>query len=174
MNPPKPKQKSFFSDLLFVFSLLTLFAAVGGFFAFNYLIGQRQTQYDDLSAQLAREITPEQKALESIVLGYRQRLQDFPLLLNSHTSPSRFFLALEKITYPQIYFSGIALNPLDMTAVIEGKAASFDSLSRQAIIFNNSDEVFDSVALSKVSLAANGNIEFSFNANINNEIILYK
>jgi len=174
MNPPKPKQKSIFADLFFIFSLLVLFAAIGGFFAFNYLIEQRLVQYDDLSAQMAQEMTPDQKTLESSVLGYRQRLQDFPPLLNSHTSPSRFFQALEKITYPQIYFNGIKLNPLDRTAVIVGKAASFDSLSKQLAIFRKAEGIFDNIDLSQINLAASGSIEFSFNAKINKEIILYK
>jgi len=51
MNPPKP-QNSFFSQVLFILSLLFLMAVVGGFFALTYLTGKLQAQYNDINGQL--------------------------------------------------------------------------------------------------------------------------
>jgi len=72
---------------------LLFLAAVGGFFGFMYLAGKSQEQYNDLNNKLMQERTPQQKALEDQVLGYKQKLQDFTVILNQHTAPSHFWQA---------------------------------------------------------------------------------
>jgi len=174
MNPPKPKQSSFLSQMFFWLSLFTLLAVVGSFFGLTYLTSQRQKEYDSLNTQLAQEETPDQKALEASVLGYRQKLQDFSKVLNAHTAPSRFFASMEQLTYPNVYFDNLILNPLGRTVVISGKVDSFQSLAKQVVILKNAVQVFDGVNLAKIDMGSDGKIEFTVNATIRPDTIIYK
>ena len=160
--------------MFFWLSLLTLFAVVGSFFGLAYLTSQRQKEYDSLTAQLAQEETPDQKALETSVLGYKQKLQDFSKVLNAHTAPSRFFASLEQLIYPSVYFDNLTLNPMDRTAVISGKVDSFQSLAKQVVILENAKQFLDSVTLAKINLGSDGKIEFTINATVQPDAILYK
>ena len=139
-----------------------------------YLTSQRQKEYDSLTAQLAQEETPDQKALETSVLGYKQKLQDFSKVLNAHTAPSRFFASLEQLIYPSVYFDNLTLNPMDRTAVISGKVDSFQSLAKQVVILENAKQFLDSVTLAKINLGSDGKIEFTINATVQPDAILYK
>lgn len=142
--------------------------------ALVYLNNRSQAKYDDLSSQLAQEETADQKALESSVLGYRQRLQDFSKVLNAHTSASRFFTALETLTYATVYFNDLIINPLDKTATISGKTDSFENLAKQVAIFKNATTVFNNASLSKINVAADGKITFTVVVAIKPDAILYK
>jgi hypothetical protein len=174
MNPPKPRHSSFLSQMFFWLSLLTLLAIVGSFFGLTYLTAQRQKEYNSLNAQLAQEETPDQKALEISVLGYKQKLQDFSKVLNAHTSSSRFFTSLEQLVYPNVYFDNLILNPMDRTAVISGKVDSFQSLAKQVVVFKKATQVFDGATLAKIDMGSDGKIEFTINATIRPDAIIYK
>ena len=160
--------------MLFALSFLLLLAVVGGFFGLIYLNNQHQQEYDNLNAQLNQEKTPEQKALENSVLNYKQRLQDFSKILNAHTAPSRFFASLEQLVYPSVYFDSLILNPEDRSATILGKIDTFESLQKQIMIFENAPQLFDNVSLTKIDMGSDGLINFSINAKVKSDAILYK
>lgn len=176
MNPPKPtnRQTPFFSNLLFTIALLLFFAAVGGFFGFMYLADKSQKQYNDLEKQWMQERTPQQKEVENQVLNYKQKLQDFAIILNQHTAPSHFLTGLEKIIYPKIYFTKMIITPLNQSVLMEGIADSFDSLAKQMLIFKKDTTVFSNVDLIQINLDPKGAIAFSLKAKIKSDVIAYK
>jgi len=159
---------------LFTIALLLFLAAVGGFFGFMYLADKSQEQYNDLNNKLIQERTPQQKALEDQVLGYKQKLQDFAVILNQHTAPSHFLTGLEKIIYPKIYFTKMTITPLNQLVLIEGTADSFDSLAKQMFIFKKDTTVFDELDLVQVNLDSQGAIVFNIKAKIKNDVIAYQ
>ena len=149
-------------------------AVVGGFFALTYLTGKLQAQYNDINGQLTQQETSDQKTLESTVLNYKRRLDDFSEILNKHAALSRFFAAVEPIVYPTVSFDSMDLNSVDKTVTIIGKADTFESLAKQVTIFKNATAVFEKIDLSKVSLGPDGKINFSFKADIQPDAILFK
>lgn len=171
MNTSKKSNGIFsYESILFYFSLVMLIAVVGGFFYFNYMLQKTDEEIKTLDETLAKQKTKEQKALEDEVLSNKQRLQDFPLLLESHKVVTEFFRRLEGRTHPKVVFDLVKISPVEGSVDLSGKADSFESLGQQLIIFKTSPEIIQKVELSKINLNNEGKVDFAFALVINPKI----
>lgn len=163
MNLDNQKKKGVsWERMLFYFSLAFLLLVGGGFFYLAYTGQKADEEKITIENTLAKQKTPEEKALELEVLSNRQRLQDFPALMGSHKTATGFFRNLEAKTHPNVSFGSLALSPAENTAELAGTANDFETLAQQLNIFENAGGFIKNVELSKISLNTEGTVDFDF------------
>ena len=174
LNQTKRESGFPFGSLLFSISLLMLAATVGGFFALQYFIGRDEQKLVELTASLAKQKSQDERNLEKKVLAYRRMLNDFPDLLNEHRMPTAMLAKLEEMTFSEVYFTKMKLDPLVGTLEISGISRNFAGLSRQLEIFRAVSGVFSGVSLNQAALNDKGTVDFVFNTKVDPEVMAFK
>jgi len=164
---PKPKPVTpLGQNILLYLSILLLIGTISAIFVLDNSKTEAQTKLEDLGTKISEAKTPERKLLEGEVISWRGKINDFSGLLNDHLYSSNFFRVLEDITHPEVWFSEIDLGSRDEKVIISGQAEDFTALGQQLLIFQKSSAV-DGVSLSKVSVAKEGGISFTFELKLN-------
>ncbi len=170
---PKPKKEiPKYQDILFYCSLVLLFATLSCYFVFahsqNKIIKQLQAKQLELS-----EIgTPEQREIEKQVLLYESKIKDFGILLDNHKYTSVFLKKIEKLTYKDTNFTNLSLNILEQSAVLQGRASSFNDLGEQLKVFEKQNNIIESVNMTNMSMDKDGTVSFVFDLKIKPEAFM--
>lgn len=159
---PKEKQTNPQKNILFYVSLVLFVLSIGGFFLCIFLINQSQNQITALKEELEKQKTPELVALEKDTLALQKKINDFSIILDNHTTVSRFFQLLENKSHPDVYFYFLSLSPSELQAQLFGRAKNFDVIDQQIQIFKK-EELIDVIDLASISLSEQGEVEFILN-----------
>ncbi len=159
--------------LLFWFSLFILMVAICLFFVFRWEAKKAETQLEKVNTQLEQLETSEKKALKEAIYDYKKRIDDFPVLLSAHQTPSKIFTLLEENVHPHVWFSGIKFirnkNYLDLS----GKAENLLSLAQQILIFEKLPQVKE-LTVSNIKSDKEGKINFNLKIVLNPTFLLLK
>lgn len=168
---PKPAAKlPFWQNALFYFSIAILLLSVFTYFILDFFIQKAEDTSQALEETLTQQKTPQQKSLETKVLGYREKIGDFESLINSHAYSSKFFEFFQRLSHPQIWFSTITLNLKNHDLMIEGLSDSFSVVGQQLIIFQQ-ENLIKKVNLSNLSIGKEGKVEFTFNLSFDSVVV---
>ncbi len=160
---PKPIEKAPGGQkILFYFSTLFLIGVIASYFVLSSFQKKSQGELQNLEAMIAKGRTPEMVSLEKGILYYQRKIKDFSQIIDQHIFISKFFTLLEKKTHPKVFFSKIDLNSKDLRVNLSGETDSFFDLGQQFLILD-SEPLFGSPNLSKVSISKKGKIEFELN-----------
>lgn len=173
MSPNTPKKSFKYETVLFYFAIVVLVCVAGAYFYMVYAGQKMEEEAVALDATLAKQKTPQQKALELDVLSNQRRMQDFPVLLSAHKVSSEFFRRLEALTHPNIVFTTFKFNPGQGTATVSGSADNFESLAQQLAIFAEASNFAKSVDLAKISLSGEGKVDFTFNITVDSGVLAF-
>jgi len=111
-------------------------------------------------------IESKEAPLKKKVLTYKQKIDDFSLLLNQHQKTSKFFPFFENIIHPQVWFSSFSLDVKNAQVTVSGTAKSFKVLGQQLLIFQG-NSLIKETKLSRISMSREGEIHFTFNLSLN-------
>jgi len=181
---PKPETEKKPFDLtkfLLYLAIIILVGSVGLYFLFDFgLIRNSSKVLAELETQLSLQMTDEAKEHEAKLIEWRQKIEDFRILLDLHQNPSKVFSLLEKLSHPRVWFTDFSLNfgtqkteegseVGQFQLQLQGVAESFRVLGEQLLVFKN-DENIKEIKLSNVSLGEKGNVKFQFEITFNPEI----
>ena len=163
---PKIEQRPpIWLSILLYLSIILLLASVAGIFSFRYLKNKAETSLLGIEQQISSAKTS-RETLEQEVLRYKQKIDDFSLLLNTHKAALNFFPFLEKTCHPKTQFTELTLSVNDTRAGLSGITESFEALEQQINILEKQEQVKE-VYLARISMAKEGGADFVLNIALN-------
>ena len=168
---PRPKAEPKKSVQIFLyFSLVLLVLTVASYFAIGYFYKEKTEELEVSKAQLAIRNIDEINTLRSKLVNYKEKIDDFNILISSRRSSVEFFEFLEKNTHPRVEWGSVELFLLDGKFKLYGKAESFSILTQQLLVFKNTEEI-EKVELGGLNLSRGGTegIDFSLNFTLNHK-----
>lgn len=90
-----------------------------------------------------------------------ERIDAFGVLLSGHRNTVKIFDLLEKVCLPNIWFSKFDFNYSQETVGVSGQTDNFVNLGQQIDILKK-EPLFENVSLTRVSVAKEGGVDFSF------------
>ena len=159
---PKPAEKiPLWQNLLLLFSMIVLITAVCGYFLLGHFQEKTRQEIKITEEKLAKAETKERKELESQILEYQKKIDNFTFLFNRHKASSSSFEFLEGIIHPKIWLSDLRIDTREATCSFSGEAENFVVLGQQLIIFRETNEIIKT-DLPEIFLRE-GKIYFTFN-----------
>ena len=157
-------------NILFYLSFVILIATISSYFILVNFLAKSQKNIQDLDEQLQQEETPKNTLLEKEVFGWERKIKDFSQLIDSHIVASNFFVFLENLVYPKVWFSQINFNSKEGKAVLSGHADSFLTLGSQLqLLFK--EPLIQDISLAQVSISKTGEVDFGLNITINPKML---
>jgi len=160
---PKEKEvaekESILIVLLFWFSLFIFIVIVTLFFVFEWQTKNAKAQLKEIEAQLEQLGTPEQKALKEAIYDYKRKIDDFPVLLNNHQTPSKLFALIENNIHPDVWFLSFEFLRDKNQMTLSGQAKSLLALAQQVLAFEKIPQIKE-LTVSNIGVNKEGDIEF--------------
>ncbi len=152
-----PRQELEISSSSWSVSLAIVFLAlsVGLYVLFIFLTQSAQQEVERGTELLKTGVTPNQKELESKVLGYQQKIQDIVPLLERHNLPSVFLDSLEKTSHPFLQITKLSFDASKGSISLEGVTENFETLAQQAALLKK-ESYIKTFAFQGYSLAGKG------------------
>lgn len=165
--PQKEKKLPSLEKILTPFLFLILFLSI---FSSLFLF------FSERNLKIKIEKTKEEiEQLKTFQENYKETLKElekisfFSKLVSNHFFPSKFFKILEEKTHSKVFFSKIDIDFDKSKFFLFGHTQNFYILSQQEEIFNG-EENWKS-KLDQISLDKNGEVDFRFEINFNNQIL---
>ncbi|MDO8569653.1 MAG: hypothetical protein Q7R89_02690 [bacterium] len=165
------KEKSLLSFLALIIFSLSVILALGMFgykFYLKYSIEQMTTDLENARATLQSDIINELTRLDNRIISSQE-------LIAQHQILSPLFGFLESSTPRTVRFSDFhyTKTPEGLELLVTGEARGYATLALQADIFNKSQYFKDDV-FSDLKLNAKGDVNFSFKAIIDPNLLSYQ
>lgn len=170
---PKKTETGFpFASILIYFSLVLFVGAILSLFVLGFYGNRSEKTLQQIENLINEKETPENKALEQEILGYKAKIDQTAPLLASHRKSSAFFSLLEKSSHPKVIFSTLSLNLKESKAALAGTTESFQTLGQQIHILKK-EKLITNVILSEISIGEQGDIKFSLDLSLDPQIFKY-
>jgi len=130
-----PKRLFTLATILFISVFLVY---VGLAFGYRVFLNNSIEKLDDQLETLSTQITEEQK--EDLATLYSQ-VTNVRTLLKDHVATSQAFTLLESLTHPKVTYLNLDLDMKDRRLILSGITPSYDDLTAQLAIFENSSDV---------------------------------
>lgn len=165
--PKQTQEYPPFTQILFFGSMLFLLAIVGGFSLLLSIQGKTAGKLQGIQQSLAQGKTPEEALLEKTILQYREKFNDFSLLVAEKNDVRPVFEFLESYTHPQVVFTTFSVEPRTQTLKLVGATLNFRTLQEQMAIFQNREEL-GGLNLSNIVLGEHGEVIFQLEIKFSN------
>ncbi|MDD5145526.1 MAG: hypothetical protein PHF44_01665 [Candidatus Pacebacteria bacterium] len=151
-------------NILLYASIILLAVTLLSYAAFSFLIIQGNKSLKVVNDGLVK--TQDEMALENEVWGYKEKIDNFAILLKNHLLNSNLFSLFEKVSHPKIWISELDLKSKEGKIEFSGVSDDFKSLGQQLLILEKEDS-FRGVNLTNVSFGKKEEIEFTFGSLLN-------
>jgi hypothetical protein len=153
--------------VLFSFSvfILTLLIYVALAFLFTPYL-ERQISEKDMEIEKVAASVPQEEQ-ERFLVFYSQ-LANLKSLLDNHVVSTPLFDWLEANTNSQIFYSSLSTVTNDNNLILEGVAESYDALTEQLEVFNQSSEI-KKYSVQQSSRLPSGRVQFRVDVLFNNQ-----
>jgi len=177
--PRPPERVPFWQNLIILVAIAILIIVIFGYFILGSLQKKADQQLGELKNKIAQTETLERKELKTNLLIKKKKIDDFSLIMNKHRLASPFFLFIEKVTHPKVWFSDINLDLTKGSIGLSGSTENFITLGQQVTILKTIDEsikgiigqkIFE-VDLSKISTEKGGKVGFTINLFLNPKVL---
>lgn len=129
--------KKFFTFAVTIFASVLLIY-VGLAFGYKTFLNKSIEDLDGQLENLSSQITAEQK--DNLAMLYSQ-VTNTRTLLRNHVFPSQVFILLESITHPEVTYLSLDLDTKERGIVIMGVTASYENLTSQLALLENSPKI---------------------------------
>ncbi|MCR4279147.1 MAG: hypothetical protein NUV78_00170 [Candidatus Zambryskibacteria bacterium] len=168
---PVKKERSilgFIAMVVFALSLLAALLALGYKFYLDYSIKTMAAELDAARGNVEPETVLE-------ITRLNNRLLSTEGLINQHVVLSPLLSLLEASTVRTVRFTDFSfnMNNKELKIALKGEASSYSNLAAQAEILKESKSFINPV-FSDLALDERGNVRFSFNADINPDLVSYR
>lgn len=134
-----------------------------------------QSQIVEMKAKITKAQESYEPATIERLIETSQRLKSGRDILNNHISPSLIFQALEESTLKSVRFKSFEYTYSTNGVIsisMRGQARDFSTIALQSDVFANNKYIQNPI-LGDLALDQQGNVSFSFTANIPKDQILY-
>ena len=161
---PRESLKSFKSlNILFYFNLIFFFLLILIFIIADSFTEKYEKEYLYLVQAIEERAPPKEiKLKESEILIYQEKLKTFNFLFDKRMPASKFFIAIEEVTHPDIWFSRVDLDFERKNAIFSGHTKSIRSLGQQFYILKKQNWIKD-INIETISINKLAGFDFSFN-----------
>ena len=160
-----------FINLPFFIGIFLLILAILGYFYLQNNIKNSSENLKNLEGSILEKRTPEVDNLEKEISNWRQKIEDYNILLTGHRESSNLFGFLEKITHPKIWWTDFKFDSsLPNNLRLSGTSQDFPALQQQLIILGN-ENFIKNVILNRISLLKEGGVEFELEISVDPEIL---
>ncbi len=171
---PKPSKKSsFWLNILFYCSISIFLTLIAFYFVLGHWSKNLEMTIQRLERTLLQEKTPMEIALEQEVFASQKKINDFSRLIEGRVSAVNFFNFLEGICHPQVWLTGIKLEPEIAQAKVSGRAESFSVLSQQLLIFKE-ELLIEKANLSEIKISKEGGVDFEIELFLSPQVFQFK
>jgi len=161
-------------NILFFVGISLLILVVAGYFYLNYLTEKKSQTIKKTEETILQMRTPEVENLEKSILGWREIIEDYNFLFNSHEAPTNIFNFLERTTHPKVWWVDFTFDSyIPNNLRLKGIAQDFSSLQQQLIIFQN-ETLVKRITLNQVYFGKTGGVEFELEISLAPEILTPK
>jgi len=168
----KNKSSGIFTLISFVIFIATIVIAAGTFLYRIKLEADISNQLETLAT--AKESLDQQFISEAVRLS--DRINGVQGLLDNHLSPSQIFYLLEDWTIKTLRFNSLSFTfnaGEDLGISGSGVASGFESIIQQSDKYGESNYLRN-IIFSGLQNNANGLVSFSFQGNVNPELVIYR
>jgi hypothetical protein len=164
-------KKFWWIDTIFYFVVALLLATIICYLIFTTKISFQEKRLKDLENSMANVGTAQQKELESKVLDYQKKIDNFAILLQNHKIPTNIPDFLEKTTLPNVWFYTFLITAKISGIQLSGEAENMPTLSRQISIFEG-NELVKTISDLSSEITSSGRVRFSVNLSFDPNIFL--
>ena len=149
----------------FADNFVKVFIVIVGVFFFSAKISASKNRIEKLDEQLAAVKSQEEVKIEKELMAYKKKVNNVVSILEGRERSLEFYLFLEGLVHPDIYFTGLSLDIEQGTASLTGIVNDFKSLGQQVSAFKESGYIYDAQA-ETVSLDTEEGIGFTIQITI--------
>ncbi|MFH1582644.1 MAG: hypothetical protein ABIA08_02705 [bacterium] len=147
-------------NILFYVLIFLLIISIVSFFILNNSLDNSLKNLEDLETVIDQEKALEDISLETEVLSYKVKIQDFKTLSEEHKANTKSFTFLEETTHPLVWFSSFELFTKESKLLLSGKTKNFESLGQQLLVLKEREELNDFRLISS-AINKEGQIDFN-------------
>ena len=168
-------KKFWWMDVLFYFAVALLMSTMFCYIIFVVKNNMQRQDIKEETAKLQTVGTDEQKAHETYVVDYKDKINDFSNLFQAHEFASNVFAFMQAQTLPNVWFSHFDLDEQSDSVQLSGEADSVDALSRQVANFESQDnkQYIKSIGTINSMLGNSARVQFSIDLELNQNIFSY-
>jgi len=142
------------------FSFILIFIVIAGVFFFSAKINANNNKINELDKQLTATKSHKEAETEKNLMLYKRKVKNMISILKERQRNLEFYLFLEKLVHPDIYFTGLSLDMEQGVGSLSGIVKNFKSLGQQISAFKESGYLYD-VRAETVSLDKEEGIGFT-------------
>ena len=175
-----PSQKKNFSfsslsgrSVLFVVSIILFLIVAVVYFFIRYYIGSTTSSIQKTEDELSAIYQARDKAKEVKLFNLSKQLATTGTLLRSHVYWSAGFQAISKLIERDVTLTTLDVDSAKKTYSFHALARNYATVARQIASFY-SNSAITNVALGKVGIAGNGNVDFVMTLTFKPDIFLFQ
>jgi hypothetical protein len=168
--PKEAAKLPLWQNIMFYFSIGLLLSMLSGYGVLYYFTKKTTKDFENIKNAIEQARTSQMDELENQLKSYKEKIEDFSSIIDSHKIISNFFGDfakgtgfLERNTHPSVFFSGMNFDVAKETVTLFGQTEDFRTLGQQITLFKKEElrEIVKSVQLSEVGINKDGKIEFT-------------
>lgn len=153
----------------FGFLVLTIFCY--GIFTIKVFLEEETIR--QLNEKILMHTTPQDALMESKILDYKKKIDDFTVLVNDHRISSHMFNFIEQKTLPKVWFSNVSVSQAKSEINLAGEAANMETLDNQVHVFEESRDYVNTITVLNSEVTSQGRIKFIVSLSLNPKIFAY-
>jgi len=168
-------KKFWWMDVIFYFVVSLLIATIFCYFIFLIKDSFQREDIKKEEAALQTVGTYQQKEYEKYVIDYKNKINDFSELFESHEFASNIFAFVQAQTMQNIWFKQFSLDKKNNTVQLSGESEDMDTFSRQIDIFENENnkKYVKSIGTLNSLLGESTRVEFNIDLALDKNIFSY-
>lgn len=153
--------KYWWLDTILYFVIVLFLSTIFCFLIFTVKISSEKEKLKDFDSKLVNVGTAQQKEMETQVLEYQKKIENFATILNSHKIPTNVLDILKESTLDNVWFNNFSMDAKSSEILVSGETDDIPSLSRQIDILE-SKEFIKEVSDLRFNLTETNKISFNF------------
>jgi len=154
------KNKTRLNTILPWFSLILVFIVIAGVFFFSAKIDASNNRISELDEELTAAKSQKETETERNLMTYKRKVNNVISILEERHRNLEFYLFLEELVHPDVYFTGLSMNMEQGSGSLTGIVNNFESLGQQITAFKENSYLHD-VQAETVSLDKEEGIGFT-------------
>jgi len=160
-------------DYAFYISSILLAAVVFGYFIFNFEVQLKNQKIETINSKSLNLSAGEGQTLNKKLLAYKNKIDDFAVILENHKITSNVLDFMEKNTLSNIWFSSFNMKGEVYEINLSGESANMEALSQQVKVFEENLDYVKDISVLDSQSNSSGKINFTISLSLDPEIFNY-
>lgn len=166
-------KESHLANVFFYYSCIVLVAAFYFYSIFALKVQLQSQEISEINKRILAVYSNGQETAEKKVLDYKNKIDNFSLVLNNHKNSSNVFSFIEAKALPQVYFSNFEISQPENTVKLFGQADTMAAFSRQLAVFEEVKDYVDNITIVSSKVNQIEKVDFVLNISLDPSIFHY-